>query len=118
MNPQTLAEMVALKAEDKKAYDIVILDIIEISTIADYFVICSGRSSTHVQSIAEGIVDALAKDTGLKPRKEGLKEGRWILLDYGDIIVHVFQEEEREFYNLERLWADASLIEKSEAIEK
>lgn len=113
LDPQTLAGIAAQVAGDKKAYNITMLDISKISIIADYFIICSGRSSIHVQSIAEGIVDALTNDFGLKPRKEGLKEGRWVLLDYGDVIVHVFQDDERHFYNLERLWGDAPVVEMS-----
>lgn len=110
LNPQALAGIVAQVAEEKKAYDITILDISKISIIADYFIICSGRSSIHVQSIAEGIVDTLADSYGISPRKEGMKEGRWVLLDCGDVVVHVFQDEERHFYNLERLWGDAPVV--------
>ncbi len=113
MNPQILADRVVQLAEDKKAFDIVTLDIRSISTIADYFIICSGRSSIHVQSIAQGIMDTLAKNEGITPRKEGFKEGRWVLLDYGDVVVHVFQDEERHFYHLERLWGDALLVNKT-----
>lgn len=110
LNPQALADIAVQVAEEKKAYDITMLDISKISIIADYFIICSGRSSIHVQSIAEGIVDTLAENYGIVPRKEGMKEGRWVLLDYGDVVVHVFQDEERNFYNLERLWGDAPVV--------
>ncbi len=113
LDPQTLAGIAVQVAEDKKAYDITMLDISKISIIADYFIICSGRSSIHVQSIADGIMETLEEDFGLSPRKEGMKEGRWVLLDYGDVVVHVFQDDERHFYNLERLWGDAPVVEMS-----
>ena len=110
-DPQVLAGLARQAAEDKKAYDIIILDIRNISIIADYFVICSGRSSINVQAIAGGIVDKVKEElSGLIPRKEGVREGRWILLDYGDVVVHIFQEDERRFYNLERLWGDAPVV--------
>lgn len=110
--PRVLAEKVKQAAEGKKAYNITILDISKVSVIADFFVICSGRSSINVQAVADEIVDMVKEEfNGLVPRKEGFREGRWILLDYGDVVVHVFQEEERRYYNLERLWGDASVVD-------
>src|SRR3990172_562623 len=99
--------MAAEAAADKKASDIVIINISDIMVIADYFVICSGQTGRQVQTIAESIVDKLRE---LKVRKlgiEGDKVGSWVLLDYGSVVVHVFTEEQREFYKLERLWSDA-----------
>lgn len=110
INPRVLADTAIRVAEDKKAYDIKVLDISKISVIADYFVLCSGRSSVNVQAIAGEIVDKVKEQFGITPRKEGIREGRWILLDYGDVIIHIFQEEERQFYNLERLWGDADEV--------
>ena len=110
VDPQALADLAIKAAEDKKAYDIKILDISKISVIADFFIICSGRSSTNVQAIAGEIVDKVKEKYDLSPRKEGIREGRWILLDYGDVVIHVFVEEERQFYNLERLWGDADEV--------
>lgn len=110
LDPQAVARIAVEAAEEKKAYDITVLDIGSVSIIADYFVILNGRSSTHTKSIAEEIEDKL-EQAGITPyRKEGYREGRWILLDYGDVVVHVFQEEERQFYNLERLWGDARVV--------
>ncbi|MCL6559669.1 MAG: ribosome silencing factor [Firmicutes bacterium] len=110
LNPQAAVDLAVQAAEDKKAADVTVLDIREVSIIADYFIICSGRSSTHVQAIVEHIQEKLA-GRGLFPlRREGFREGGWVLLDYGDVVVHVFQEAERRFYNLERLWGDARVV--------
>lgn len=101
--PKTVAEA----ASDKKARDILILDMNGISPVTDYFVICSANSTTQVQAIADNIVEKL-EEQGLKPlHKEGYREARWILLDYGICVAHIFVEEDRYFYNLERLWGDA-----------
>lgn len=113
ISPLELAELAKKAAEDRKGWNITILDISKISTVADFFVICTGSSSTNVQAITDSIEELTQKELGLKPRIEGYKEGRWIVLDYGDVVVHVFQEEEREFYNLERLWGDASVVEET-----
>lgn len=110
LNPQALVNIAVKAAEDKKADEITVLDISKISVIADYFIICSGRSSIHVQSIADNIMKTLDEQVNLSPRREGMREGRWVLLDYGDVVVHVFQDEERQFYNLERLWGDATVV--------
>ncbi len=95
----------------KKGYDIKILDIAGISSIADYFVICSADSDIQVKAIANEIDDKLRK-IGIKCiNKEGTNTGKWILLDYFDIVVHVFKTDTRLFYNLEKLWGDAEVIE-------
>lgn len=97
-------------AEDKKAQDLVVLNIQGLSVVADYFVICHGNSETQVQAIAKEIREK-AFETGLEPKAmEGFDEARWVLLDLGDIVAHVFHREEREYYHLERLWADAEQI--------
>ena len=96
----------------KKGMDIVLLDVEESFFLSDVFVIATGTSRTHVQSLAEHVEEKLREDMSLKPlRSEGSDEGEWILLDYGDVIVHVFQTAPREFYGLERLWADSERIE-------
>lgn len=107
LNPQALLKIAVRVAEDKKAHNLTVLEISKISIIADYFLICTGRSPIHVKSIAREIVAEIAKQTSRHPRSEGLREGRWVLLDYGDLVIHIFVEEERQFYNLERLWGDA-----------
>lgn len=103
-------ELINEACEDKKGFDIKIINIGKYSTIADYFVIVSGNSSTQVQSIADGIDEKMSKIGYEDIGKEGYKSGRWILLDYGDIIVHAFHKEEREYYNLERLWSEEQAI--------
>lgn len=110
LTPEQVASLAAQAAEDKKARDVIILDIHDISVICDYFVICSGFSSTQVKAIAENVEEKLEEMGISKLRIEGYKDGRWILLDYGSIVVHIFQESDREFYNLEHLWGDAKVV--------
>jgi ribosome-associated protein len=98
-------------ALDRKAYDLTVLEIGRLSSIADYFVICSGRSDTQVQAIAEGVESHLA-GLGTRPLSiEGLPHAQWVLLDYGDVVVHAFYVPVRQFYELERLWARAPRVE-------
>lgn len=101
---------IAVAASDKLASDIVALDVSEILPLADAFVLCSGRNERMVQAIAEAIDEAMADIGFRRLRQEGRSEGRWILLDFGEVIVHVFHEEERLYYQLERLWRDAPVI--------
>ncbi|HEX9269953.1 MAG TPA: ribosome silencing factor [Candidatus Limnocylindria bacterium] len=97
-------------AADKKADDVLVMNVSEVTTIADLFVICSGRSERQVQAIADGIVEK-AKEAGRKPfGVEGYATGRWILIDLGDVVVHAFVPAERELYKLERLWGDAPVV--------
>jgi ribosome-associated protein len=94
-------------AADRKASDLLVLDLRGISNATDYFLIASGNSDMHVRSIAEHILDELKKQ-GVRPSHvEGLRTGRWVLMDYIDFVVHVFHPAAREFYQLERLWGDA-----------
>lgn len=103
----TLPEMIAAAASEKKASNIVILDLQGISMVADYFVICSANSITQVQAIADNMDEKL-RELGINPlRREGYREARWVLLDFGSCIAHVFVEEDRRFYDLERLWSEA-----------
>jgi ribosome-associated protein len=97
-------------AADKKASDIVLLEIRGLTTLADYFVICSGQSERQLGAIADGIVEGLRED-GTRPiGREGSADAHWLLLDFGSVIVHVMAPPERDFYQLERLWADAPLL--------
>lgn len=98
-------------AEDKKAMNVVALSLKEISLVADYFVICSGNSDTQVQAIATE-VRKQAELSGARVRGiEGMDSARWVLIDLGDVIVHVFHRDERDYYNIERLWSDAKVVE-------
>ncbi len=98
-------------AEDKKARDIVLLDLKGLSPVCDYFMICSGGSNTQVQAIAENIKLVLRESGQDVLRIEGLRDAHWVLMDYGFLVVHVFQEGDRDFYNLERLWGDARVVD-------
>jgi ribosome-associated protein len=101
----------ARAALDKKALDLVVLDTASLSSIGDHFVICSGRSDTQVQAIADGIQTELATH-GVKPLSvEGYAHGQWVLIDFGDVVVHVFQVPVREFYDLDRLWVRAPRVD-------
>ncbi len=100
---------------DKKAYGIVYIDVESKSSLCDYFVICSGRSSQQVKSLAENLEEKMSKELQVEPRRrEGVREGRWAVLDYEDVIVHVFNDEERDFYRLERLWEDGTNLTRFE----
>jgi ribosome-associated protein len=102
----------AQAAAAKQAADIAILDVRELIVITDYFVIASGSTDRQVKTIIDEIELALRKTYGVKPvRREGGADARWVLLDYVDVVVHVFAEEEREYYDLERLWADAPRVD-------
>ncbi len=112
---EVLKEEIVKGIQEKKGLDITCLNLAKInSTVCDYFVVCHGTSNTHVNAIAESIEDQVNKHIGLKPRRrEGFINAEWILLDYLDVVVHVFQQQVREYYKLEDLWADApaSMIE-------
>jgi ribosome-associated protein len=109
-DPGELAHRIVDVASDKKASDIVLLRTAEVTTMADYFVIASGRSDRQVQALSKAIVDEL-RDEGIKPLGiEGQSSARWVLLDYGSVIVHLFAPEEREYYGLERLWNTATQV--------
>jgi ribosome-associated protein len=110
MEPADLAHRIVDVASDHKAADIVMLRTAEVTSMADYFVICSGRSERQVQALAGTIVDQL-RDEGVRPvGVEGRASARWVLIDYGSVIVHVFAPEEREYYGLERLWSNAAQV--------
>ena len=98
-------------AEDKKAQDIVALNLQGVALFADYFVICHGNSETQVQAIAKEIKDKAVEHGAQAKMLEGYEQARWVLIDLGDIVVHVFHREEREYYNLEKLWVDAARVE-------
>jgi ribosome-associated protein len=108
MSPDRLAELIAGYAADVKAIDPVELDLRGVLGYTDYFVICTGNTDRQTKAIHDRIHERMKKEHGLLPRRvEGLGEARWILMDYNDVIVHVFTPEAREFYRLEQLWGEA-----------
>lgn len=110
MEIRDYALLAADAALDKKAADVMILDIGPVLVITDYFVIATGASDTQVKAIADE-VEARVENAGLKVRgREGMEERKWVLLDFGDLVVHVFQPEMREFYRLEKLWGDVERV--------
>jgi len=111
LSPLALARKAGLLAFSKKGFDVKILKIKSLSSVSDYFVIISGDADIHVKAIGNAIYDGLIEE-GYKPfHKEGMKEGNWILLDYIDVVVHIFYEPTRRFYALEKLWGDAPIEE-------
>lgn len=109
MNSELLMKLAAKAADDKKAEDIVVLNMQGVSPIADYFVICHANSDRQVQAIAKEIKDKAEENQVLVKKMEGFDEGRWLLIDMGDVVAHVFHRDERSYYNLERLWGDAPI---------
>ena len=112
--PAELDERVRLAlhaADEKKAHDLVVLDLREVASFTDYFVIASGTNVRQVQAVADAVQEQLRRQLNVKPaRVEGYNTAEWVLLDYGDFILHVFEEKSRRFYDLERLWRDAARV--------
>jgi ribosome-associated protein len=107
MSPERLAVTIAAHAADKKASDIIALDLRDVAGYTDFFVICSGNTDRQAKAIHDGVHLGLKKQDGLLPRRvEGVSEARWILMDYLDVVVHIFTPETRDFYRLESLWGD------------
>lgn len=116
MNSRELAEKIVKILDSKKGKDIIGIDIRELTTLGDYFLLATGTSIPHVKALEEEVEDTLAKE-GLEPRRvEGAQTATWILMDYQDVILHIFTAETREFYNMERLWADAPRMDLSDII--
>ncbi len=111
LDGEQLADLCARIAADNKGEDIVILDVRKISSFTDFFVILSGRSTRHVQALAESLENELRSKRVSSSRAEGLSEGKWVLLDFADVVVHIFYHEQRDFYDLEGLWHDAPRVE-------
>ena len=103
--------MICQSAAELKARDITVLDVRGQTIVADFFVMCTGTSITHIQSIAEGVRDRLREGARLRAKPEGDAGSYWVIMDYSDVILHIFDEETREFYDLERLWADAKITQ-------
>lgn len=107
---EAVARLAARAALDKRAVDLVVLDLQGMSSLADFFLVCTGRSTAQMDTIAEAIAVTLRAE-GIRVRhREGTAESGWLLLDYGDVVVHIFGEEARAFYGLERLWGDAPVL--------
>ncbi|MBB6694255.1 ribosome silencing factor [Cohnella xylanilytica] len=109
LSSDKLLQSVVEAAEEKKAYELVALNLQGISLVADYFLICHGNSDTQVQAIANEIRKR-AEEHGARVRLEGMDTARWVLIDMGDVVAHVFHRDEREYYHLERLWSDAKAV--------
>lgn len=110
MTPKEMAKCAYLALEDKKAEDITVIDISGVSVLADYFIIANGTNSNQVTAMADNVDEELHKAGHPVKQMEGYREGNWVLMDYGDIIVHVFDRENRLFYDLERIWRDGNVI--------
>lgn len=108
---KNMAKMAVEALEDRKGEDVHVIDISEISTLADYFIIASGTNINQVQALADNVQEVLGRAGFDTKNVEGYESGKWILLDFGDIIVHVFDSENRIFYDLERIWRDGKLID-------
>ena len=113
MNSEELVKKIVGTLDNKKGMDIVGIDIRELTTIGDYFVLVTGTSVPHVKALAEEVEEALSKEGGEPRRGEGAQTATWILMDYQDVILHIFTKETREFYNMERLWSDAPRLDLS-----
>lgn len=110
---EALAKLAAIGMDNKKGTDIVLLDLRNIqSAPANYFVICSGNVPSHVSAISDGVFETIKKATGLNPhRVEGYDNAEWILMDYFDVVIHIFLKDKRQHYRLEELWADGKVID-------
>ena len=109
-----MAQLVCRALDEKKGRDIKVIDIHDVSVIADYFVIASGSNQNQVQAMVDNVEEQLGR-AGFEPKQvEGVRNSRWILMDYGDVIVHVFDEENRLFYDLERIWRDGKTLDMEE----
>ena len=116
MNSKQTMEAIVKCIDSKKGADIKVLDISGVTTMADYFIICQGNSNTQMKAIAEEIEEKLSEN-GIKPiGREGMSTAYWILMDYSDVIVHIFSSESRNFYAIENLWADADEVDISSIV--
>lgn len=110
MNSMEMALKICKAASDKKAARIITMDMRGVMFSTDYFVICNAPTATQVRAIADNIEDELAKSEIFLGHKEGYHEGEWILLDYGDVVAHIFKDENRDYYALEKLWGDTEIV--------
>ncbi|GMU86176.1 MAG: ribosomal silencing factor RsfS [Ignavibacteriales bacterium] len=116
MNSEALAEKAAEFMFEKKGFDVKILALKEVTTLTDYFVVCSADSDTQVRAIADHVEKSLKENSIRVYGKEGYTSLNWVLLDYVDVVIHIFRKDVREFYNLERLWADVPVRELTDPV--
>lgn len=114
MEPKQLKDLICKQLDENKAVDITVLNVAHLTVVADYFVICTGRSNKQVRALAENLEEKLEEADIKAIRSDGVKDGKWAILDYGSVIVHVFNDDTRMFYCLEKLWSDGENIEKFE----
>ena len=107
---------IAVAAQDRRAEDVTVLDMRHLMSICDYFVICSGRSRLHVDAIADEVDQAMSAEGEEKRHREGIPDSTWVIVDYGDVVIHIFEPEARGFYNLEGLWGDAVRVDVPEPV--
>ena len=113
-NSKEMVKLAVNALEDKKGEDIQIIDIREVSVLADYFLIASGSNTNQVQAMADNVEETLGKAGYVCRQVEGYQSGNWILMDYRDVVIHIFDEENRLFYDLERIWRDGEIVEREE----
>ncbi len=114
MTPKEMAISAVKALDSKKGADIKVMEVTELTSLADYFVICTGGSNTQINALCDAVEEALEKEGDEKPlHREGHRGGIWVLLDYGCVVIHVFNDEAREFYSLERLWSDGKPMDLS-----
>ena len=106
-----IVKKIANALDDKKAFDVKVLDITKISVLADYFVLASGDNSSQLQAMMDIVEEVMYKNGINSKRVEGSATSSWILMDYNDVVIHIFNKEEREFYNLDKVWSDGELVE-------
>lgn len=110
MEMKEIVQLIAEACDDKRAENIIALDMNQVSLVADYFLICHGNTERQVQAIARAIKDKMDEQDIEVNRMEGFEQARWVLIDLGDIVCHIFHKDERSYYNLERLWGDAAEV--------
>lgn len=114
MTSKELAKLAVKALDDKKGEDISIIDISEVSVVADYFIIAGGSNRSQIQAMADNVDEVIGKNGGSLRQMEGYESGNWVLLDFTDVIVHIFDKENRLFYDLERIWRDGKIVKAEE----
>ncbi|NLL56726.1 MAG: ribosome silencing factor [Clostridiales bacterium] len=112
MTPSQLKDNIINYLQEKKAVDLTVINVTDQTTIADYFIIATGKSNAQVKALTEHLEEKMEEKEVFAIRKEGVREARWVVLDYASVIVHIFNDEARDFYNLEKLWGNTSNITK------